>query len=128
MNFLDFILNYWHLIITALAMIVIAIVFIIDFIKKSPKERMDSIKQWAIYACALAESHLGSGTGQLKMRETYDMFLEKFPSLAEVITYEKYKAIAETALIEFKEMLKTNPNIQNIILNEGDPIDENKTE
>ena len=91
-----------------------------DFINKSPKERVETIKQWAIYACALAEAHLGSGTGQMKMRETYDMFLQRFPSLATVITYEKYKEIAEKALLEFKQMLSTNPNIQEMIIKEGE--------
>lgn len=115
MEFFKFLSEYWYLIITALAMVILAVCFIVDFIKKSPKERLESVKQWAVYACALAEAHLGSGTGQLKMKETYNMFLKTFPSLAEIISFEQYKAIAEESLAELKEMLKTNPNIQNIV-------------
>ena len=63
----------------------------------------------------MAEAHLGSNTGQMKMKETYDMFLAKFPALAQQISYETYKNIAEQALLELKEMLKTNPNTQNVI-------------
>lgn len=112
---LEFIVNYWYLIVTAIAMVIVAISFVIDFIKKSPKERLECVKQWAVYACAMAEAHLGSNTGQMKMKETYDMFLAKFPSLAQQISYETYKNIAEQALLELKEMLKTNPNTQNVI-------------
>ena len=54
------------------------------------------------------------------MRETYDMFLQRFPSLANIITYETYKETAENALAEFKEMLKTNPNIQEALIKEGE--------
>ena len=118
MGFFEFLGNYWYLIITALSIIVIAIISIINFMKQNPEERLKSVKQWAIYACALAESHLGSGTGQLKMRETYNMFLQTFPSLAEKISYNTYKGIAEEALVEFKEMLKTNPNVQNVVTQE----------
>lgn len=117
---MNFIINYWPMLIVAIAIIAMAVVTIIDFINKSPKERIETIKQWAVYACALAEAHLGSGTGQMKMRETYDMFLQRFPSLATVITYEKYKEIAEKALLEFKQMLSTNPNIQAMIIKEGE--------
>ena len=117
---MEFIINYWPMIIVAIAMLFIAVITVIDFIKKSPKERMETVKQWAIYACALAQAHLGSGTGQLKMRETYDMFLQRFPSLANIITYETYKETAENALAEFKEMLKTNPNIQEALIKEGE--------
>ena len=103
---MEFIINYWYLIITALAILVMAILFIVDFAKKSPKEKLESVKQWAIYACALAQAHLGSGTGQLKMRETYNMFLQTFPTLAQVISFDTYKNTAEMALTELKEILK----------------------
>ena len=124
---MEFIINYWYLIITALAILVMAILFIVDFAKKSPKEKLESVKQWAIYACALAQAHLGSGTGQLKMRETYNMFLQTFPTLAQVISFDTYKNTAEMALTELKEMLKTNPNIQNAIIKEGEQKYENQT-
>jgi LPS O-antigen subunit length determinant protein (WzzB/FepE family) len=117
---MNFIINYWPMLIVAIAIIAMAVVTVIDFINKSPKERIETIKQWAVYACAMAEAHLGSGTGQMKMRETYDMFLQRFPSLATVITYEKYKEIAEKALLEFKQMLSTNPSIQEMIIKEGE--------
>ena len=38
---LEFIVNYWYLIVTAIAMVIVAISFVIDFIRKSPKERLE---------------------------------------------------------------------------------------
>lgn len=116
---LDFLINYWFLIVIAIAVITIAIVFAIDFSKKSTEEKLKSVKEWAIYACAIAEAHLGSGTGQLKMRETYDMFIIRFPALAKIISFEMYKATAEMALVEFKKMLETNPKVKDLIIEEG---------
>ncbi len=117
---LNFLINNWYLIIVAIAVVTIAGTFIVNFMQKSTEEKLQSVKEWAIYACAIAEATLGSGTGQLKMRETYDMFITRFPDLAKIISFETYKMTAEIALTEFKKMLETNPNVQELIIKEGE--------
>lgn len=117
---LNFLINYWDIILIAIAVLTVSGVSIINFSKKSTAEKMKSVKEWAIYACALAEAHLGSGTGQLKMRETYDMFIVRFPNLAKIVPFEIYKATAEIALTEFKKMLELNPNVKDLIIEKGE--------
>lgn len=117
---LNFLINNWYLIIVAIAAIVVAGMFIYSFMQKPTPEKLQNIKEWAIYACALAQAHLGSGTGQLKMRETYDMFISRFPDLARIVPFEMYKGIAESALLEFKKMLENNPKVKELIIEEGD--------
>lgn len=119
-NMLNFIINYWFLIVLFVAIAALFGGFISNFLQKSTEEKLQSVKEWAIYACAIAQAHLGSGTGQLKMRETYDMFIIRFPDLAKIISYETYKFTAELALAEFKKMLETNPNVKDLIIEEGD--------
>ena len=117
---MQFLIDYWPFIIIFIAMAVIGIRFIIKFVKNPTPQQLESIKQWAIYACAMAEASLGSGTGQLKMRATYDMFLTKFPALSKLISFEAYQGITETALVEFKKMLAQNPSVKDLIIKEGE--------
>lgn len=117
---LNFLINYWYFIVIIVAILVISGVFIFNFLQKPSEQKLQNIKEWAIYACALAQAHLGSGTGQLKMRETYDMFISRFPDLVKIIPFEMYKNIAESALLEFKKMLENNPKVKELILEEGD--------
>lgn len=116
----NIIVNYWPLLIVLLSVFCCAIYIVNNFLGKTREERLENIKQWAIYACALAEKELGSGTGQLKMRATYNMFLSTFPKLANVISFETYQHIAEMALTEFKHMLETNPKVKDQIIQEGE--------
>ena len=117
---LNFLINYWYFIVIVIAILVISGVFIFNFLQKPSEQKLQNIKEWAIYACALAQAHLGSGTGQLKMRETYDMFISRFPDLVKIVPFEMYKNIAESALLEFKKMLENNPKVKELILEEGD--------
>lgn len=117
---LKFIIENWYIIIAALAVCAFGGSFVANFLQKSTEEKLESVKQWAIYACAIAQAHLGSGTGQLKMRQTYDMFIIRFPDLAKVISYETYKMTAQLALTELKKMLATNPNVKDLIIDKGE--------
>ena len=71
----------------------------------------DKIQQWLIWAVAQAEKELGSGTGQLKIKYVYDLFISKFPAVAIFIKYETFANMVEKALDEFKEMIDTNRRI-----------------
>ena len=53
-------------------------------------EQLKKVKEWLLWAVAEAEKELGSGTGQLKLRYVYDMFIVKFPSLAKIISFETF--------------------------------------
>ncbi len=45
----------------------------------------------------------------------YDMFLTKFGWLAKIITFEKFSTLVDEALLRFKEMLKSNKAVKNIV-------------
>lgn len=72
------------------------------------------VKNWLVYAVTLAESELGSGTGQLKLRTVYNMFILRFPKLSMLITYKRFSNLVDDALAIMREMLK-NDKIANII-------------
>lgn len=66
------------------------------------------VKNWLVYAVTLAESELGSGTGQLKLRSVYNMFVLRFPKLSMIITFERFSDLVDDALDIMREMLKNN--------------------
>lgn len=72
------------------------------------QEQVTKIKQWLLLAVTTAEKELGGGTGQLKLRYVYDMFIEKYPVAAKIVTFEVFSAWVDEALEGMKEMLKTN--------------------
>lgn len=72
------------------------------------------VKNWLVWAVSVAESELGSGTGQLKLRSVYNMFVQRFPKLSLIITFNKFSALVDDALEIMRKMLE-NEKIANII-------------
>lgn len=71
-------------------------------------EQVVKIKQWLLLAVTTAEKELGGGTGQLKLRYVYDMFMSKFPVAAKVISFEVFSTWVDEALENMRDMLKSN--------------------
>lgn len=88
--------------------VIIAGVYAIYIAKTEPAK----IKEWLIIACAKAEEYLGSGTGKLKLRYVYDMFVTKYPIFSRFISFERFQTWTEAALEEFKNILSNNEKAQ----------------
>ena len=65
----------------------------------------------------MAEKELGGGTGKLKLRYVYDLFLTKFNWLAKVITFEQFSDLVDEALEEMKRLLESNNAVKEIVNN-----------
>lgn len=74
------------------------------------------VKEWLKWAVCYAEEQLGSGTGQLKLRMVYDMFVEKFPAIASVLPFSIFSGWVDLALEWMREQLKQNENIRLTIM------------
>ena len=68
-----------------------------------------------LWAVTEAEKSLGGGTGKLKLRQVYDLFVVRFPWLAKVIPFGLFSEIVDDALEEMREMLKTNTEVKNYV-------------
>lgn len=77
-------------------------------------------KDWLIWAVSQAEAQLGTGTGKLKLRYVYDLFIEKFPMFSTLIKFETFADWVDSSLDIMKEYIETNPAIANVI--EGDTL------
>lgn len=113
-DLLTFIKEYWFIIIIVIAIISVISIKIYNWIKQPTEEQIKQVQEWLLYAVAKAEEVLGSGTGQLKLRYVYDMFVSKFPAIAVFISFETFTKMVDKALDEFKELLQTNPAINDL--------------
>lgn len=72
----------------------ILIGFIIYLIVNQKKK----IIEWLKYAVTMAETELGSETGQLKLRLVYDWFVQQFPILAAILPFKVFSKWVDVAL------------------------------
>lgn len=73
------------------------------------------VKEWLKYAVAVAEKELGSGTGQLKLRQVYDMFIERFPIFSKLVPFSTFSNWVDLALEFLREQLEKNESVKAFI-------------
>lgn len=105
----------WSLLVVILVVVALFIIYLQKFAKLPPESQIKKVKEWLLYAVTLAEKDLGSGTGQLKLRYVYDMFLQKFPAVASGIPFEVFSMWVDEALEQMKHLLETNENIAKFV-------------
>lgn len=98
----------WYLALTAVVMVVMAVVLVGSFVKLPTKEQIAKIKEWLLYAVTEAEKELGGGTGQLKLRQVYDLFVQRFPAVAAVVSFDTFSLWVDEALEQMRELLAKN--------------------
>ena len=92
------------------AIVIIAALFIVLAIKQPKK-----VKEWLLYAVIEAEKELGSGTGPVKLRSVYDMFITKFPKLSVFISFNTFSEWVDVALDYMEKLLTDNKDVKAII-------------
>lgn len=114
MEIFAWIKEYWFIFILFIGIVSTISIKVYEFFKQPNAEQLNKVQQWLVFAVAKAEEVLGSGTGQMKLKYVYDMFVTKFPAIALFISYDKFKEMTEDALTEFKELIANNKNIKKI--------------
>ena len=82
--------------------------FLDKFIKKSKAQKMQMVKDWLLYAIAMAERELGSGTGRIKLGQVYEQFLLVFPQLQHFISFDTFAKMVDDVLMEFAVLVEDN--------------------
>lgn len=72
--------------------------------------------EWLKIAVARAEEELGTGTGQLKLRQVYDWFLAKFPKFSVIVPFPIFSQWVDLALKWLRLQLENNKNIKDVIV------------
>lgn len=102
-----------------IALIVIAAIclFIVWFIKLGKEKQLKVITEWLLLAVIKAEKELGDGTGQVKLRFVYDLFIDKFRFASMFISFNQFSILVDSALEIMKEMISNNNQVKNYISN-----------
>lgn len=109
---MEWIANYWPLLVALVAVLAVAIFAIYKFAKQPRPQQLAKVREWLLYAVTAAQKQFGSGTGQIKLRYVYDMFVGRFPVVARIISFETFSIMVDEALEKFREMLSSNKKIE----------------
>lgn len=110
----------WYIIIALIALLIVLSGAIFMFFKQPSQVQLRKVKAWLLLAVTQAEKELGSGTGKLKLRFVYDLFLSKFKWIAYLISFEMFVELVDDALDEMREMLKNNPAVFTLVDPDGE--------
>lgn len=112
---MEFLIENWPLLIAAGAVIAVAATYLINFFKMPGNAQLEKVREWLLFAVTQAEKELGGGTGQIKLRYVYDMFVVKFPSLVKFISFETFSFMVDEALIKMRHLLQTNEKVEKYV-------------
>lgn len=119
---MKFFIDNWYLFVAAIAALGAIGIVIYRFFGLPTDKQLSKVREWLLYAVTKAEAELGGGTGKLKLRQVYDMFLSKFPWLVKVISFELFSEMVDDALEEMRKMLAENKAVKALV--EGGDIHE----
>lgn len=114
---MNWLVENWYLIVAAVALIGAAVAVAYRFLGQPSEKQVEKIKEWLIWACIEAERGLQSGTGQLKLRQVYDMFcaVPAFGWVARIISFDTFSGWVTEALATVKRMLVENPRLASYV-------------
>ena len=102
-------------VIIAVVVAILIGIFVLWFVKLGREKQIQIIQEWLLLAVVKAEKELGSGTGQIKLRFVYDLFLDKFKFISMFITFVQFSDLVDMALITMKEMISNNNQVKDYI-------------
>lgn len=116
---MKFLIDNWYIILAALAVLAAAGIAVYRHFKLPSEEQIEKVRNWLLWAVTEAERELGGGTGKLKLRQVYDLFVSRFPWLAPVISFQRFAELVDDALDEMRKLLKDNKAVQAHVSGEG---------
>ena len=85
------------------------------FMNLSKEKQLEVVREWLLLAVIEAEKALGSGTGQVKLRFVYDLFIDKFKYLSLVISFPQFSMLVDDALEIMKDMISNNKQVEQYV-------------
>lgn len=116
---MEFIINNWYIFLAALAVLAVAGIAVYRYFNLPSEAQLQKVREWLLWAVTEAERELGGGTGKLKLRQVYDLFVSRFPWLAPVVSFERFSELVDDALDEMRDMLEKNKAVQAHVNGEG---------
>lgn len=92
-----------------LAVLFLALIAIFIFAQKK------RIKEWMLWAVSKAEIYLGTGTGKIKLRFVYDMFISRFKFISVFMTFDRFSKMVDSALDSLKELMDKDIDVELLV-------------
>ncbi len=121
---MDFIVKNWDVILAVIVVVATWVIIAVRFFKQPSAAQLTKVKEWLLYATTLAEKELGGGTGKLKLRYVYDLFVQKFAWLAKEMSFETFSGLVDEALGDMNDLLRTNAAVQLFVNGPSEEDDE----
>lgn len=109
---MEWLISNWYILVAAVAAIGAIVLAIRKFTSMPTADQTAKIKEWLLFAVVDAERELGSGTGQIKLRYVYDMFIARFGWVAKILPFPTFSAFVDEALDKMKELLADNDKLK----------------
>ncbi len=116
---MDFIINNWYIILALAAVLGGAAWYVYRYFNLPSEAQLVKVREWLLWAVTEAEKELGGGTGKLKLRQVYDLFVTRFPWLARIVPFDLFSSLVDEALEDMRDMLKTNQAVKALVNGEG---------
>lgn len=116
---MEIIVNNWYIILALAAVLGMDTWYIYRYFNLPSEAQLAKVREWLLWAVTEAEKELGGGTGKLKLRQVYDLFVTRFPWLARIVPFDLFSSMVDDALEEMREMLKTNQAVKAHVNGEG---------
>ena len=106
---MNWLTEYWWLIVVIIAAVAVGGTAIYSFIKLPSSKQIEAVKEWLLYWVLQADASLGGGTGKIKLSMVYDAFVQRFPWLAKMVSFETFSLMVDEVLEKMRDMLQSNP-------------------
>lgn len=123
---MNWLIDYWWVIVVVIAGVAVVGTLVYSFIKLPTSKQLEAVKDWLLYWVLQAEATLGSGTGKIKLSMVYDVFVQRFPWLAKLVSYETFSLLVDEVLEKMRAMLQSNPSLLDTIKNTDTTVTESK--
>lgn len=115
MEILSFIVKNLFPIVAMIGAIGLVIIEVYNFLTKPTENQIASLQEFLKAEVVKAEQALGSGTGELKLRQVYDAAVKAYPWVGKFMTFERFSKLVDIALDWMKEQMENNIDISNLI-------------
>ena len=112
---MNFIVENWYIILALAAVLGVAVWYAYRYFNLPSEAQLAKVREWLLWAVTGAEKELGGGTGKLKLRQVYDLFVMRFPWLVRVVSFDLFSDMVDDALEEMRSMLQTNTAVKVLV-------------
>lgn len=125
---MTWLIENWMVVFGLAVAVILAVLVVYRFFGMPTDKQIAKIKEWLVWACIEAEKKLQSDTGQLKLRDVYNLFctVPAFTWVAKIISFELFSEWVSDALVKAKEMLINNKALAEHVYGENADVEVKK--